>query len=176
MTAVALILTRAADAREGAKAPIVHPIRQPVGLLAARQQCPASGTLVECRAALRRALAAVAWAKKERLHTRSLSASNLTPIEVGRELSMRRSWGGRQFACLVVLWSRESGWEPTKSNREGSGAYGIPQALPGRKMATAGADWRTNAATQIRWGLGYIAQRYGSPCAALAQSDAHGYY
>ena len=57
-----------------------------------------------------------------------------------------------------------------------SGAYGIPQALPGSKMASVGADWRDNAVTQIKWGLGYIADRYGSPCGAWAHSEGHGWY
>ena len=57
-----------------------------------------------------------------------------------------------------------------------SGAYGIPQALPGSKMATAGADWETNAATQIEWGLGYVQGRYGTPCGAWAHSQDVGWY
>lgn len=82
--------------------------------------------------------------------------------------------GGEQFACLVNLWNRESGWRVTASNP--SGAYGIPQALPGSKMARSGADWRTSAATQISWGLGYIMGLYGSPCAAWSHAQASGWY
>ena len=70
-----------------------------------------------------------------------------------------------QFSCLVNLWNGESGWRWNATNPE-SGAYGIPQAWPANKMATAGADWRTNPRTQIRWGMGYIKGRYGTPCAA----------
>ena len=83
-------------------------------------------------------------------------------------------WGDDQFACLVSLWNRESGWRYNAGNA--SGAYGIPQALPGSKMATAGADWATNPATQIAWGLGYISGRYGSPCGAWGHSQSTGWY
>jgi hypothetical protein len=77
--------------------------------------------------------------------------------------------GATQFVCLDRLWSRESRWDPLAKNRS-SGAYGIPQALPGSKMAWAGSDWRTDPLTQVRWGLHYIAGRYGSACAALDHS------
>jgi resuscitation-promoting factor RpfB len=83
-------------------------------------------------------------------------------------------WSSDQFSCLDPLWQRESGWNVYAANPDG--AYGIPQALPGSKMASAGADWQTDAATQIRWGLGYIQARYGSPCAAWAHSQATGWY
>ena len=78
------------------------------------------------------------------------------------------------FGCLLDLWNRESGWVYDAENA--SGAYGIPQALPGSKMASAGADWQTDPATQIRWGLGYIKQIYGNPCSAWAFEEANGYY
>lgn len=84
-------------------------------------------------------------------------------------------WGDDQFSCLVSLWNRESGWRADALN-PWSGAYGIPQALPGEKMASAGLDWRTNAATQISWGLSYISARYGSPCGAWAHSERTGWY
>jgi hypothetical protein len=79
-----------------------------------------------------------------------------------------------QWSCLDALWNRESGWRYNAENP--SGAYGIPQALPGSKMATAGADWATNPATQIKWGLGYIQSRYGTPCNAWNYELANGYY
>jgi peptidoglycan DL-endopeptidase CwlO len=84
-------------------------------------------------------------------------------------------WGSEQFRCLDLLWTRESGWRANAYNAS-SGAYGIPQSLPGSKMAAAGADWRTNAATQINWGLSYISGRYGSPCSAWAHSEAVNWY
>ncbi|PYY65112.1 hypothetical protein DEJ30_04680 [Curtobacterium sp. MCPF17_003] len=74
-------------------------------------------------------------------------------------------WGSDQFSCLVSLWTQESGWRANALNAS-SGAYGIPQSLPAEKMAVAGADWRTNANTQIDWGLAYIKSAYGSPCGA----------
>lgn len=82
-----------------------------------------------------------------------------------------RGWNAAQFTCLVSLWNRESGWRVTAANP--SGAYGIPQALPGSKM---GAGWQSDYKTQIDWGLGYIAGSYGSPCGAWAHSNAVGWY
>lgn len=86
-----------------------------------------------------------------------------------------RGWDYSQYSCLVKLWERESNWRWNALNKS-SGAYGIPQSLPGTKMASAGADWRTNPQTQVKWGLGYIEGRYGSPCSALAHSDRRGWY
>ncbi len=79
-----------------------------------------------------------------------------------------------QFGCLNNIWTRESNWRYNAENA--SGAYGIPQALPGSKMASAGADWATNPATQIKWGIGYIKSTYGSPCNAWGFWQAHGWY
>jgi hypothetical protein len=73
------------------------------------------------------------------------------------------------------LWDHESGWNYRATNPS-SGAYGIPQSLPASKMATAGADWRTNPATQIRWGLAYIHDRYGTPCGAWMFWQGHRWY
>lgn len=84
-------------------------------------------------------------------------------------------WGDDEYSCLVSLWNRESGWNVYAYNAS-SGATGIPQALPGSKMASAGADWATNPATQITWGLGYITGRYSTPCGAWAHSESNGWY
>ncbi|QEO15956.1 hypothetical protein FLP10_17190 [Agromyces intestinalis] len=84
-------------------------------------------------------------------------------------------WGDGEFRCLELLWTRESSWRADAYNAS-SGAYGIPQSLPGAKMASAGDDWRTNANTQINWGLAYISARYGSPCGAWAHSEAVNWY
>lgn len=81
-------------------------------------------------------------------------------------------WTGSQTTCLDELWTEESGFRADALNQQ-SGAFGIPQALPASKMASAGADWQTNPATQIRWGLGYVAGRYGTPCAAWAFETSH---
>jgi hypothetical protein len=80
-----------------------------------------------------------------------------------------------QMPCLEKLWTKESGWNVYSTNRS-SGAYGIPQALPGSKMASAGADWRTNPETQVRWGLSYIKGRYGTPCGAWGFFQGHNWY
>lgn len=98
-----------------------------------------------------------------------------TAQEIASGMLSAYGWGQDQFSCLVTLWNRESNWNHLAENSS-SGAYGIPQALPGSKMASAGADWQTNPATQIRWGLGYIEGRYGSPCAALGHSNSRGWY
>ena len=86
----------------------------------------------------------------------------------------QHGWAASEFGCLVALWNRESGWNAHAANP--SGAYGIPQAMPGSKMSSAGADWQNDYRVQIRWGIGYIAGRYGSPCGAWAQSQAVGSY
>lgn len=84
-------------------------------------------------------------------------------------------WGPEQYRALVQLWEHESGWQHRNMNG-GSGAYGIPQSLPGSKMASAGKDWRTNPETQIRWGLGYIKGRYGSPLRAWGHFQSSNWY
>jgi uncharacterized protein YabE (DUF348 family) len=94
---------------------------------------------------------------------------------IARDMMANYGWNNdAQYNCLVVLWDHESGWNVHAANP--SGAYGIPQALPGYKMASAGSDWQNNAATQIRWGLGYIGDRYGSPCGAWSFWQGHGWY
>lgn len=94
---------------------------------------------------------------------------------IAADMVAARGWGTEQYDCLVALWQKESNWNVYATNRS-SGAYGIPQALPGTKMATAGADWQTNPATQITWGLGYIQGRYGTPCGAWEHSKSHNWY
>ena len=98
-----------------------------------------------------------------------------TARAIGLEMVLARGWDEGQFACLDALWTRESGWRVDAHNKS-SGAYGIPQALPGSKMATVAADWQTNPRTQIEWGLGYIAGRYGTPCDAWAFFQARNWY
>ena len=99
----------------------------------------------------------------------------LSPQEIARAMLLRQGGDEAQWNCLDELWGRESRWQPTASNSS-SGAYGIPQALPAWKMAAAGSDWRTNPVTQIKWGLSYIADKYGTPCVALSHSNSYGYY
>ncbi len=98
-----------------------------------------------------------------------------TAQAIAYDMVMARGWDQSEFDCLVALWNKESHWNVYAHNAR-SGAYGIPQALPGDKMASAGADWATNPATQITWGLGYVAGRYGTPCGAWGHSQAKGWY
>lgn len=98
-----------------------------------------------------------------------------TAQAIAQAMLAARGMGTDQFNCLVSLWNRESGWNVYAMNSS-SGAYGIPQALPGSKMATAGADWATNPATQVAWGLSYIQGRYATPCGAWAHSENNGWY
>jgi hypothetical protein len=91
------------------------------------------------------------------------------------ELMEQHWYGSRQYRCLDRLWQKESGWRHTAGDPS-SGAYGIPQALPGDKMARSGDDWQTNPRTQIRWGLGYIKERYRTPCRAWAHSRFFNWY
>lgn len=98
-----------------------------------------------------------------------------TAKAIAYEKVMARGWSQGEYDCLVALWNRESGWRVNAMNAS-SGAYGIPQSLPGSKMASAGDDWQTNPATQIEWGLGYIAGRYGSPCGAWDHSERKNWY
>jgi hypothetical protein len=104
----------------------------------------------------------------------SRSARTGDPKSIARSMLAARGQAD-QFGCLDRLWQKESGWSHTATNAS-SGAYGIPQSLPAGKMASAGADWRTNPATQISWGLGYISQRYGGPCAAWSHSQSRNWY
>jgi hypothetical protein len=109
--------------------------------------------------------------------SRTASRAPLTgdPRTIAHAMLLRQGYSEGEWGCLDALWARESSWQVTASNAS-SGAYGIPQALPGEKMATFGADWRTNPITQIAWGLSYIRASYGSPCAALGHENAVGYY
>jgi hypothetical protein len=97
------------------------------------------------------------------------------PRTIAQGMLARYGWKPSQFPYLDKLWFHESGWQVTATNA-GSGAYGIPQSLPGSQMSSAGPDWRTNAATQIKWGLTYIQGRYGSPGGAWAHEISHNWY
>jgi hypothetical protein len=136
---------------------------------------------------LRRALdARKAAAKRAKTQTSSGTVPYNGPIPTsckeyvgnratGCALMLDEGFAIDQFPCLNKLWNKESGWNAHAENK-GSGAYGIPQALPGRKMSSAGSDWQTNPATQIKWGLGYIKGRYKTPCGAWSTSENTGAY
>jgi len=105
----------------------------------------------------------------------ALAAVSGQPREIAQTLAATHGWTGSQWTCLDKLWNHESQYETTVRNTR-SGAYGIPQALPASKMATAGADWQTNPVTQIVWGLSYISARYGTPCGAWSYWLRHSSY
>lgn len=111
-----------------------------------------------------------------RAHVRTFTApSTGSNRSIGKQLAAAHGWTGTQWDCLNNLWTKESGWSTRSSNSSGT-AWGIPQALPGSKMRSAGSDWRTNPATQIKWGIGYIDNRYGSACKAWAHWQSHNWY
>ncbi len=118
--------------------------------------------------------AAAAQRAAHRRAARATAQPSGSPQQIAMAMLGSYGWSSSEFGCLNSLWTRESGWNPAAANP--SGAFGIPQALPGSKMASAGADWQTNPATQIRWGLGYIRDIYGSPCGAWDHSLATGSY
>jgi len=100
----------------------------------------------------------------------------MNPKRIAWLMLRKFGWRARhQFRYLDRLWARESSWNVHASNPY-SGAYGIPQAVPGGKMASAGPNWQNSARTQIRWGLRYIRSRYGSPASAWAHEVAYGWY
>ena len=144
-----------------------------------------AGVLARKRAAQRRArLAAEAAAAAAAANPTGQSSGGSpgtavvpagSPQQIAMAVLGSYGWSSSEFSCLDQLWTRESGWNPQAANPY-SGAFGIPQALPGSKMASAGADWATNPATQIRWGLGYIREMYGSPCGAWSHELATGAY
>jgi hypothetical protein len=123
-------------------------------------------------AAVKAAAAKRSAAKKSFVFTGTVSTAGNRAL--GKQMAAQRGWTGQQWYCLERLWTRESGWR-TNADNPSSSAYGIPQAMGGA-MASAGADWRTNPATQIKWGLGYIDNRYGTPCGAWSHFLSHNWY
>jgi hypothetical protein len=132
------------------------------------------------------ATASSAPAPRATTASRSASRTAIAPYRVGTKayskwyarhyMATRYGWKSqRQYQCLVSLWSRESGWRH-KAHNSSSGAHGIPQAMPGSKMASAGPHWRTNPRTQIKWGLRYIDGRYSSPCGAWSHWQSRHWY
>jgi hypothetical protein len=144
--------------------------------VAAAQQAAAkrkaAAELAAKKAAAAKAAAAKAAAAKK---TAEADEHSGTPKQIAEAMLSKFGWSSGQFSCLEPLWERESGWDVTAYNA-GSGAYGIPQALPGSKMSSAGSNWEGSAYTQIKWGLGYIRDAYGSPCGAWAHEEDDGWY
>jgi hypothetical protein len=149
--------------------------RDALDQLAARAR--AARQAAAARAAAEAAAQATAQpaAAPQSAQTAAAPALHGTPQQIAEAMLGSFGWSAGQFSCLDPLWAHESGWSVTAYNA-GTGAYGIPQALPGSRMASAGPDWPTNAATQIRWGLEYITGTYGSPCAAWDHEQATGWY
>jgi hypothetical protein len=140
--------------------------------LAASTQATAAETQAAAAEADRQAAAAAAAAAEAQRVANTPDGAR----ETARSLAQASyGWGESQFSCLNQLWQKESGWSYTARNAS-SGATGIPQALPGSKMASAGSDWATNASTQVKWGLDYISRAYGSPCSAWSHSQSVNWY
>ncbi len=112
---------------------------------------------------------------RAKVESADLAVAYGDPRDIARAMIGDYGWSSSEFNCLDQLYISESGWDVNADNPTSS-AYGIPQALPGEKMATAGADWRTNPATQIEWGLGYIRDVYGTPCSAMSFKSGNGWY
>jgi hypothetical protein len=130
---------------------------------------------VKLQAAAKKAAAEKA-ALKRALANRGYDPGTTDPRKIARQiLKNKYGYGANQFDCFNNIIMRESMWRVNATN-PGSGAYGIPQALPGSKMATVASDWRTNPATQIIWGINYMKDRYGSPCGAWGFKSGHGWY
>jgi hypothetical protein len=122
-------------------------------------------------AAAKKARAAAAKARSSQGY-----AAGSSPREMAKQILQNKfGYGADQFSCFNNIIIRESNWDIHATNAS-SGAYGIPQALPGSKMATVASDWRTNPATQIIWGVQYMKSRYGSPCSAWGFKSSHGWY
>ena len=121
------------------------------------------------------AAARKAAAKPAQRAQSAVTAPSGSPEQIAQQMLSQFGWSSSQFSCLQPLWEHESGWSVTAEN-PASGAYGIPQSLPASQMSSAGGDWQTNAATQIRWGLTYIQGRYGSPCGAWAHEESDNWY
>ncbi len=160
----------------------VSALRQQQSAALVARQAAARQAAVRKRAAARRAAAAAAAAQAAQQQPAQQSQpapAPAAPSGSAQQIAMGMlgsyGWSSSQFSCLSSLWNAESGWNVYATNPT-SGAYGIPQALPGSKMASAGPDWQTDAATQIRWGLTYIKSLYGSPCGAWAHEEADGWY
>ncbi len=171
-------LTKSAqDLKAGEAAGRQAALRQAIARQEARKAARARAAAAAKAAA--RAAARAAAQQQQAPATPAAAAKPVTPSgspqQIAQGMLGSYGWSASQFGCLQPLWNAESGWNVSASNPS-SGAFGIPQALPGSKMASAGADWQTSAATQIRWGLGYIRSVYGSPCGAWSHEQADGWY
>lgn len=166
-----------ADGSRASRAGVRPDVRDGKPVVAAAQKSTkrAGSTEQVSRSSTRSTATATASSRTATASAAPATRSSGSPKAIARSMAAARGWGADQFSCLDKLWTKESSWRVNADNPSSS-AYGIPQALPGSKMASIGSDWRTNAATQIAWGLGYISERYGSPCSAWGHSVAVNWY
>ena len=165
-------LARAAAAR---KAAAIKAAAARAAAARAAARAAAARQAAVAKAAAAKAAAQRQAARQQAAQPQAASAPSGSPQQIAEQMLSEFGWSSGQFSCLQPLWDHESGWNPYAQNPS-SGAYGIPQALPGSKMANAGGDWQSNPATQIRWGLSYIQGSYGSPCGAWAHEQSDGWY
>jgi hypothetical protein len=117
-----------------------------------------------------------ARARRDEVAAQGYEPGTTEPRDIARQILQNKyGYGAEQYSCFNNIIIRESNWDINATNAA-SGAYGIPQALPGSKMASVASDWRTNPATQITWAIGYMKSRYGSPCDAWGFKSSHGWY
>lgn len=158
---------RAPAAATGSRAPIKAPRKD----VAAPKDAVVTGDeSVQLTSATLRRIAA-----EKASRSRARQALTGDPKRIAAALLPSFGFGQDQMQCLIPMWTRESDWNLHAANPS-SGAYGIPQALPGGKMAKFGDNWQTNAATQIKWGLWYVKSRYGSPCGAWSFWQRNNWY
>ena len=179
VVAIEVAAARAAAARAQALAAREHAAhvahQEHLTLQAAAQQRAAQQQAAQQQAAQQQAAQQAGQQQASQQQSQPpVTVASGSPQQIAEGMLAQFGWSG-QFSCLDALWNEESGWNPIAENPN-SGAYGIPQALPGSKMASAGPDWQTDPATQIRWGLEYIQATYGSPCAAWSHEQATGWY
>jgi hypothetical protein len=149
--------------------------RQVATNLAARKAAAAAQARTAAAQARTAAAQTRAAAQPGQTASATVPAGSGSPRQIAQAMLASFGWAPSQFSCLDPLWEHESSWSVSAAN-PGSGAFGIPQALPGSRMASAGPDWQTSATTQIKWGLQYIKGTYGSPCAAWAHEEATSWY
>lgn len=141
----------------------------------ARAAAAAKAQAAEQQAAERQRAQAAERVSRSQQRQAITTQTTSDPRGAARAMLAQYGWSSGEFGCLDSLWSKESSWDLHAQNGS-SGAYGIPQALPGSKMASAGSDWRTNPVTQVKWGLDYIRSVYGTPCAAWSHSQSVNWY
>lgn len=177
----ATVPVSSAPATETSPAPPASDLREESGSRSRDRIAPGDSVLAERRDQLAAQRSRIAQAAEE-LRQRQVARDGYdprtatSPQEIARQIAANKfGWSGAQWTCYDLLIKSESNWDPYATNPS-SGAYGIPQSLPGNKMASEGADWRTNPATQVKWGLRYVKETYGTPCGAWSFKQGHNWY